>query len=315
MLIERAGLMVVTALLVFAHGVRAQAALDSPLWTDPSPHSASLIAVSPDVDLEVLDWGGEGPTMVLLAGLSMNAHAFDEFAPRFVRDFRVIGLTRRGHGASSWPATGYDVATLVEDIRIALDSLRVDRALLVGHSFAGSEMTRFAAEHPDRVLGLVYVDAVQALHGVMLEDLRACPTGPELEAQVDRQFVEPEAFRQTQLRADSGGALLPNAYGPAMGQILQHASEPDYAAVRAPSLAVSYVPERIGEIFFGRPVSESCTRAAQQITYMGLAAFAGGMKRGTIVALREGQHNLHLAAPDELERHIRQWLHHIMPDW
>ena len=50
-------------------------------WSDPSPHRASMVKVQGDVALEVLDWGGEGPPLVLLAGLGNTAHVFDEFAP------------------------------------------------------------------------------------------------------------------------------------------------------------------------------------------------------------------------------------------
>jgi hypothetical protein len=37
-------------------------------WKDGSPHAATLIPVDDDVQLEVLDWGGSGPAIVLLAG-------------------------------------------------------------------------------------------------------------------------------------------------------------------------------------------------------------------------------------------------------
>jgi hypothetical protein len=41
---------------------------------DTSPHKTILVTVAPDVQLEVLDWGGAGDTMVLLTGLGDNAH-------------------------------------------------------------------------------------------------------------------------------------------------------------------------------------------------------------------------------------------------
>ena len=44
-------------------------------WTDPSAHRVSFIGVAPDVTLEVLDWGGSGPSLVFLAGLGNTAHA------------------------------------------------------------------------------------------------------------------------------------------------------------------------------------------------------------------------------------------------
>ena len=46
-------------------------------WHDPSPHSIQFVTVAKDVRLEVLDWGGSGQPVVLLAGLGDTAHVFD----------------------------------------------------------------------------------------------------------------------------------------------------------------------------------------------------------------------------------------------
>ena len=52
-----------------------------------------------------------------------------------------------------------DIDVLVEDIRGWLDELGLERVVLVGHSMAGNEITRFAALYPDRVDQLIYLDA------------------------------------------------------------------------------------------------------------------------------------------------------------
>jgi pimeloyl-ACP methyl ester carboxylesterase len=111
------------------------------------------------IRLHYLDWGGDGPVLLFLAGLGCTAHIFDRFAPRFVDKFRVLALTRRGHGESDYPETGYDIDTLTEDIRQFMDALQIDRAILAGHSLAGIELSHFAALHPGRVLKVVFLDA------------------------------------------------------------------------------------------------------------------------------------------------------------
>jgi non-heme chloroperoxidase len=58
------------------------APLYSQCWRDPSPHSVQFVAVDQKVRLEVLDWGGTGRAVVLLAGGGNTAHIFDEFAPK-----------------------------------------------------------------------------------------------------------------------------------------------------------------------------------------------------------------------------------------
>ena len=128
------------------------------IWKDPSPHRVLRITVAPRVDLEVLDWGGKGEPLVFLAGFGNSAHVFDGFAPAFAPHFRVIGITRRGFGASSKPAAGYDTTTLVRDILAVLDSLHIARASFAAHSFGGSELNYLGAHVPGRVRRLVYLD-------------------------------------------------------------------------------------------------------------------------------------------------------------
>lgn len=125
---------------------------------DKSPHKSDFVNVN-GIRLHYLDWGGSGPALLFLAGWGCTAHIFDQFAPRFTDKFHVMALTRRGHGESDYPETGYDIDTLAEDIRQFMDSIHIDQAILVGHSLAGVELSHFAAEYPQRVRGLVFLDA------------------------------------------------------------------------------------------------------------------------------------------------------------
>ena len=133
----------------------------------PASNRTSAFVTVNGIRLHYLDWGGQGPALIFLAGLGSTAYIFSHFAPRFSDRFRVLGLTRRGHGDSDYPETGYDPDTLTEDIHQFMDALRIDRATLIGHSIAGVELTHFAATHPDRVEKLVYVEA--------LDDRRSLP--------------------------------------------------------------------------------------------------------------------------------------------
>jgi len=91
------------------------AAQESLSWHDPSKHTVQFVTVEEGVRVEVLDWGGSGCPLVLLAGLGWTAHVFDEFAPKLTDSYHVYGITRRGYGASSKPATGYSEDRLTED--------------------------------------------------------------------------------------------------------------------------------------------------------------------------------------------------------
>jgi len=73
-----------------------------PVWKDPSPHTTQFVTVDNRVRLEVLDWGGSGRPLVLLAGGGDTAHVFDDFAPKLTPSFHVYGITRRGFGESGF---------------------------------------------------------------------------------------------------------------------------------------------------------------------------------------------------------------------
>src|SRR5688572_33067400 len=109
-------------------------------WIDKSPHKVRFVNVN-GIRLHYLDWGGKGEAVLFLTGFGDSAHIFDDLAPQFANQFRVLGLTRRGHGQSDKPETGYDTATRVDDIRQFLELIEINRATLVGHSLAGDEMT------------------------------------------------------------------------------------------------------------------------------------------------------------------------------
>jgi pimeloyl-ACP methyl ester carboxylesterase len=123
-----------------------------------SPRKSEFVKVN-GIRLHYLDWGGAGTALLFLTGMGNSAYIYDEFAPRFVAKFRVIALTRRGHGDSDYPITGYDVNTLTEDVRQLMDSLEIDKAILVGHSMSNVELCHFAALHPERIVKLVFLDA------------------------------------------------------------------------------------------------------------------------------------------------------------
>jgi pimeloyl-ACP methyl ester carboxylesterase len=129
---------------------------------DRSPHNARFIAVGPDIKLEVLDWGGTGPPIIFLAGLGETAHAFDDFAPKFTDTHHVLGITRRGFGLSSHPTPTPDVYgadRLGDDVLAVTAALKLNRPVLVGHSIAGEELSSVGSRHPEKIAGLVYLDA------------------------------------------------------------------------------------------------------------------------------------------------------------
>jgi len=132
---------------------------------DSSPHTVKFVSVDKDVKLEVLDWGGVGRPLILLAGLGNTAHDFDRFAPKLTSSFHVYGITRRGYGASTAPVPAndnYSADRLGDDVLAVIAALNLNRPIIAGHSIAGEELSSIGSRHPEKVAGLIYLDAVSA---------------------------------------------------------------------------------------------------------------------------------------------------------
>jgi non-heme chloroperoxidase len=108
--------------------------------------------------LEYLDWGGNGPPLVFLAGLGGTAHVFIDLAPAFVANHHSIGLTRRGFGQSEQTEGGYELDKLVEDIVQFAGKLGLRDVTLVGHSYGGTEAIRAAELHPELIRRVILLD-------------------------------------------------------------------------------------------------------------------------------------------------------------
>jgi non-heme chloroperoxidase len=93
------------------------------------------------------DWG-TGQPVVFSHGWPLNADAWDDqmvFAAS--RGYRAIAHDRRGHGRSSQPWDGNDMATYADDLAALIEGLDLRDAVLVGHSTGGCEVTRYIGRH------------------------------------------------------------------------------------------------------------------------------------------------------------------------
>jgi non-heme chloroperoxidase len=129
-------------------------------WHDPSPHQIRFITVQPGVKIETLDWGGTGRPIILIAGAGGTAHTFDDFALLLTPHFHVYGATRRGYGDSSRPRTGYDADRLGDDAVAVIRKLKIQKPILMGHSFGGQEVSDVATRYPTLIAGAIYLDAI-----------------------------------------------------------------------------------------------------------------------------------------------------------
>ena len=144
-------------------------------------------------------------------------------------------------------------------MRAALDSLRITRAVLLGMSFGGQEITRFAERFPERVAGLIYLDAILGINDstTAMAAMAALPPGiiditPEDRSSLERfvayhrrvEFAEvewtPDMERHVRALARVDSAGRPTELAPGLGSSLlaiNFSYRRNWKAVRAPVLA------------------------------------------------------------------------------
>jgi len=288
---------------------------------DPSPHHVSLVTIRSEVRLEVLDWGGRGPALVFLAGYGDTAHVFDDFAPRFTGRFHVLGITRRGFGASTRPQSGYDTATLAEDITRALDSLGIRRAAFVAHSFGGSELNYLGAFHPDRVTRLVYLDASYDFAGLSADPRwqRAFPIPrPPLPTTGGRIALVHWYSRVLGPRfpASEVGEMNRREWQDLEQEIKRGEFKVDRSRIRAPVLALWADPGSVQEQYpywagmsaVDRSRLQASFALSQSVRHDQLAAFRREVPDAKIVLVPAGRHFLFLSQPGLVADAMRTFL-------
>ncbi|WP_285563983.1 alpha/beta hydrolase [Streptomyces sp. RTGN2] len=168
--------------------------------SDNAPHAngstgatGSSILSLDDGGLHVCQDGPpDAPALLLIHGSASSARSWDALVPMLTGSHRVIRIDLLGHGRSAKPADrSYALADQARRAGIALDSLGVERALVVGHSSGGVVATALAEQRPALVTALALVN-----------------TGPGLDA-----FIAPQ----------SGGAGL-TQWPPTDEQIREFAS-------------------------------------------------------------------------------------------
>ena len=294
------------------------------------------IGIQPDMTLEVVDWGGRGKALVFRAGLGHTAHVFDDLAPRFTDKFRVFGITRRGFGASTQAATGYSIDTLTNDIRLVLDSLRLEDVVLVGHSLGGTELTRLAADHKGRLSALIYLDAAYT-QASNRDSLKNYPL-PEIQTPepTSNDLQSAEAYRLYYERVN--GVKMPlseiramynwNEDGSFIGgitpgwiytQILESLRDQVYDGIILPALAIYGVEYPIEELFLDFENADSSDQeymmayynAGKKLAAVSRQRFRDRMQNGTVVELQGAGHSLYITHPDQVEKEMRLFLDNI----
>ena len=195
--------------------------------------------------------GGDGPPVVLLHGPAGNAAHWMRVIPALATTRRVIVPDLPGHGESVVDDAGeLDAERAVAWLSELIDRTCVARPSLVGYALGGAIALRYAAEHGDRLNGLVLVDSL---------GLAPFDPAPAFGAAIERFLTQPSeethdglwaqcAYDVDRLREEMGERWQPfEAYNidrartpSAVGSLMAHVGIPaaTFTRIEAPTALI-----------------------------------------------------------------------------
>ncbi len=125
--------------------------------------TSRLVTVSSGVDLSVTTFlpisHQTECDLLLTHGLASNQQLwFGAAASLAAKGHRVVTFDQRGHGQSSKPDHGYDMATVADDLALLIDALELDQPVIGGQSWGGNVVLEATHRHSTIVAGAVLVD-------------------------------------------------------------------------------------------------------------------------------------------------------------
>ena len=130
----------------------------------PAPTERRL-EVGGGVGLHCLEWQVDRPgrdqatPFLLVHGLASNCRTWEAVGGLLAAaGHPVVALDQRGHGRSDKPDSGYDFATLCDDLEGVLGALGYERTVVVGQSTGGNIAVELARRTGDRLAGVAGVD-------------------------------------------------------------------------------------------------------------------------------------------------------------
>jgi pimeloyl-ACP methyl ester carboxylesterase len=220
---------------------------------------------------------GGGIPFVFQHGLGADVNqTFELLTPP--HGFRLITFECRGHGETRplGPEEKISIEQFTEDLRIFLDHLRIERAIIGGISMGAAIALRFALQHPDRVLGLVLSRAAW-LDTRRSDNLNVFSTLAEFIRKYGAQegacrYEATEAYQEVlKVSPDNAASLLSQFTHPRAeetvakleripGYVPQHSRE-DWRRIRVPTLVLANQQDPVHPFEFGETLASTIPAA------------------------------------------------------
>jgi pimeloyl-ACP methyl ester carboxylesterase len=257
------------------------------------------------VRLACLDYGGEGPPVLILPGLAGHAREWAHTAGWLTERARVLVLDARGQGHSERHPEDVSPEAQLADAAFAVERIGISPVVVIGHSIGGQRAIMLAGERPDLVRALVVVDSgpgadddAEAIVEAVRDDLASWPAPFESKQAAVEFFGGPslkaEAWADGLEERDDG--WWPRWEVDLMERSLHEAFVgreywEQWEAIRCPTLVVlTLVPEEEGKEMGER------------------------LPQAQVVSLGHSSHDLHLYRPEEWRRALMMFLDGVLDE-
>ena len=119
--------------------------------------SGKLVIPAADTQLFAVDDPGGTPALLFLSGGFGTVRNWGRVIRLLEGKYRAVRFDARARGKSGRSAD-YSMQAAVDDVGRVIDATGIERPIVIGWSYGATTAVRYAAQHPERVSGLVLVD-------------------------------------------------------------------------------------------------------------------------------------------------------------
>jgi pimeloyl-ACP methyl ester carboxylesterase len=169
-------------------GLALALSLLAPAFSAPAKYEAGA--------LQVEQVSAKGPALILIPGLASGPWVWADTAARLSDTHSIYLLTLPGFDGRK-PVAGTTLDSLSADLATLIETRKIEKPVLVGHSMGGTLSLSFAAAHSDLITGVIAVDGLPVFPGTEAMTGDRSALGQRMRAQIEGQT--PEQFAAGQL--------------------------------------------------------------------------------------------------------------------
>ncbi|MEZ4989311.1 MAG: alpha/beta hydrolase [Saprospiraceae bacterium] len=144
-----------TLLIIAESGAQTENQTTMQAWE--YPYQVHRITVSDSIEIAYIDEGQGDHTLLFLHGLGSNLQAWQKNINQLKSNYRCIALDLPGYGKSGKGNYASDMTFFARSVRAFIDTIELEKVVLVGHSMGGQIAMHIVLNNPNRIEKLVLV--------------------------------------------------------------------------------------------------------------------------------------------------------------